>query len=80
MTEDTKLGYAMLRLLSHSFFMGVTCAKFRGDYYLSSALFKQGHLSKHTPIVHGPCVSDIGSGTDYAFLETFGPNAHYDGL
>ncbi|CAG2197107.1 unnamed protein product [Mytilus edulis] len=58
-TEDTKLGYVMLRLISSPLaIMREICEQFREDNYLSSTLFKNTFLDENTPVVHGPCLSD----------------------
>ncbi|XP_052078031.1 uncharacterized protein LOC127715970 [Mytilus californianus] len=67
LTEDSKLGYVMLRLISsrHAFVRKI-CEQFRGDNYLSNTLFKNRFLDETMPVVHGPCVSDIEGAFDNA--------------
>ncbi|XP_076070612.1 uncharacterized protein LOC143042237 [Mytilus galloprovincialis] len=59
-TEDTKPGYVMLRLTSSPHpFVQKMCEKFRGDIFLSNALFKESFLVSNLSLVtHGPCLSD----------------------
>lgn len=67
-TEDTKAGFAMLRLIrSQDPTMLNSCEKFRRDCYLSSTLFKKLCLSDCYPVEHGPCVSDTGGYSDVAY-------------
>ncbi|CAG2253184.1 unnamed protein product [Mytilus edulis] len=59
-TDDTKSGFAMLRLVS-SPYSGVLKIgeQFRKDSYLSNILFKTKFLSDEAQLVHGPCISDV---------------------
>ncbi|XP_052078291.1 cyclic GMP-AMP synthase-like, partial [Mytilus californianus] len=67
-TEDTKAGFAMLHLIrSQDPTMLKNCEKFRKDFYLSNALFKQLCLTDRCPVEHGPCVSDKEGYSDYAY-------------
>ncbi|CAC5364321.1 unnamed protein product [Mytilus coruscus] len=67
MTEDTKPGFAMLRLISsNNPDMLNSCEQFRGNNYVSNALFKDLYLTECNPVVHGPCVSDIKGSLDVA--------------
>ncbi|CAC5364323.1 unnamed protein product [Mytilus coruscus] len=67
MTEDTKPGFAMLRLKSsiRPVMLNIY-EQFRGDTYLSNVLFKTLFLNECTQVVHGPCVSDINGDIDIA--------------
>ncbi|CAC5364335.1 THAP2 [Mytilus coruscus] len=67
-TEDTKAGFTMLRLIrSQDPTMLKSCEKFRQDFYLSNALFKQLYLTDCCPVEHGPCVSDKEGYSDFAY-------------
>lgn len=67
MTEDTKPGFAMLRLISsNNPDMLNSCERFRGNNYLSNALFKNLYLTESSPVVHGPCVSNFKGFLDIA--------------
>lgn len=59
LTEDTKPGFAMLRLISSPHPEVLECCeKFRKGNYLSNVLFKTCLLNDGIAVVHGPCVSD----------------------
>ncbi|XP_052078032.1 uncharacterized protein LOC127715971 [Mytilus californianus] len=65
MTEDTKPGFAMLRLISSPHPpMRKSCEIFRRDNYLSNVLFK--NFFSAGLIIHGPCVSDKEGLFDFA--------------
>ncbi|CAC5425476.1 unnamed protein product [Mytilus coruscus] len=67
MTEDTKPGFAMLRLVSSPYSgMLNICEQFRKDTYLSNVLFKTIFLNEFTQFVHGPCMSDMNGDVDIA--------------
>ncbi|VDI28374.1 Hypothetical predicted protein [Mytilus galloprovincialis] len=67
MTDNSKPGFAMLRLISSPYpRMRNICEQFRGDKYLSNVLFKQNFLNEISPVVHGPCLSDINGHMDFA--------------
>ncbi|CAC5425474.1 unnamed protein product [Mytilus coruscus] len=67
MTEDTKPGFAMLRLISSPHPLIVNfCEIFRRGNYLSNALFKKTFLNDITSVVHGPCSSDMHGRMDLA--------------
>lgn len=70
MTEDTKPGFVMLRLI-RSNYPGIryVCEQFRMEYYLSNALFKNVFLADFVPVEHGPCLS-----------KCFGSSPHQNGL
>lgn len=66
-TEHTKPGYVMLRLLrSPTAPVHNSCEQFRGDNYFSSTLFKNNFLNDRRTVVHGPCISDKKGYIDYA--------------
>ncbi|VDI74193.1 Hypothetical predicted protein [Mytilus galloprovincialis] len=66
-TDDTKPGFAMLRLVS-SPYSGILkiCEQFKRDFYLSNVLFKTIFLSEDAQLVHGPCISDVNGLVDIA--------------
>ncbi|CAC5364315.1 unnamed protein product [Mytilus coruscus] len=69
MTEDTKPGFAMLRLIYSSPNSAILqyCEHFRRDNYLSNALLKSFFLKDNSYFeLHGPCISDKGGLTDLA--------------
>ncbi|VDI33854.1 Hypothetical predicted protein [Mytilus galloprovincialis] len=70
MTEDTKPGFAMLRLITTNFhheFIPECCKQFRRHIYLSNVLFKNMFLNDMCSVVHGPCVSDKTGSHDIAY-------------
>ena len=66
-TDEAPLGFTQLRLIhSDSLSTLYFCDKIGGEYYLSNVYVKQLLMTKNTPIVHGPCISDTWGLLDIA--------------
>ncbi|XP_052076235.1 uncharacterized protein LOC127714233 [Mytilus californianus] len=67
-TEDTQLGFTLLRLVHcHEDYIFKLCEQIGGEYYFSNIYIKQRLSNKHIPNIHGPCISDKNGLCDIAY-------------